>query len=328
MTDIIRFLAAVATVLGLAAASAQAAGLRLIDIPADVGGPEIKGAMWSPCAAPPGEITLGHITLPGVQDCPVVGEKLPLVVISHGAGGDFANFHDLAETLADAGFVVAAIDHPGNSSSDMSRIGDISSLTERPEDIKRLIDFMTGVSVAASKIDPTRIGFFGFSRGGYTGLLLAGGIPDWVTAGRLCQEPPMRVCAQLHDADRQLVQHDPRIKAVVVADPSFRLGTLVFPFTPDSLAAIKVPVQLWASQYAGDGLFPEHVAAVDKMLPAGHEHHLVASAAHFTFMLCPPGLADRRAEMCTDAPGFDRAAFHKKFDAAVLAFFQAHLCKR
>src|SRR5579862_659885 len=156
---------AVALFLCSGAIAAQAAGFRLIDIPADGDRPAIHGATWAPCAEPAGEIKLGSFTLPGVKDCPIVGEKLPLVVISHGAGGNFVNFHDVAETLADAGFVVAAIDHPGNSSSDMSRIGAVSTLTERPEDVKRLVGFMTVGSGAAPKRALKQIGFFAFSRG-------------------------------------------------------------------------------------------------------------------------------------------------------------------
>jgi predicted dienelactone hydrolase len=30
-------------------------------------------------------------------------------------------------------------------------------------------------------------------------------------------------------------------------------------------------------------------------------------------------------DICTDPPGFDRAAFHKDFDARVLAFFRKTL---
>jgi predicted dienelactone hydrolase len=30
-------------------------------------------------------------------------------------------------------------------------------------------------------------------------------------------------------------------------------------------------------------------------------------------------------EICRDAPGFDRAAFHQGFNAQVLAFFQRHI---
>jgi hypothetical protein len=29
--------------------------------------------------------------------------------------------------------------------------------------------------------------------------------------------------------------------------------------------------------------------------------------------------------MCGDAPGFDRTAFHKDFNASILAFFRDHL---
>lgn len=30
-------------------------------------------------------------------------------------------------------------------------------------------------------------------------------------------------------------------------------------------------------------------------------------------------------DLCTDAPGFDRSAFHGRFDADVVKFFQNHL---
>lgn len=138
----------VAVALCLTATLAQAAGFRFIEVPADAAGPALKGAMWYPCPRPPGEITFGAYTLSVAKDCPISGDKLPLVVVSHGAGGSELNFYDIAKTLADAGFVVAAIDHPGNTGSDMSRIDDLSSLTERPEDIKRLIDFMVGSAIS------------------------------------------------------------------------------------------------------------------------------------------------------------------------------------
>lgn len=92
----------VAVALCLTATLAQAAGFRFIDVPADAEGPAIEGAMWYPCAAPAGELQLGPITLrgvkvpitlPGVEDCPISDEKLPLVVISHGMSGDFTGHH-------------------------------------------------------------------------------------------------------------------------------------------------------------------------------------------------------------------------------------------
>jgi predicted dienelactone hydrolase len=44
--------------------------------------------------------------------------KLPLVIVSHGRGGWFGLHHNVEEALADAGFVVAAINHPGDTTNE------------------------------------------------------------------------------------------------------------------------------------------------------------------------------------------------------------------
>ena len=161
-------------VLCLMAASAHAAGFRALHIQASTNAPAISGAIWYPCSQPPGEIDLGKITLPGVKDCPLPGDRLPLIVISHGRTGSFVVHHDIAEVLADAGFIVAAINHPGDTASDPGRSEQLAIFVERPNDIRRLIDFMLGASALAPTIDGDRIALFGFSRGGYTGLVLIG----------------------------------------------------------------------------------------------------------------------------------------------------------
>ena len=48
---------------------------------------------------------------------------------------------------------------------DKSRIGEMSVYVERPLDVKRVIDYMTGASTLAAAIDSSRIGLYGFSRG-------------------------------------------------------------------------------------------------------------------------------------------------------------------
>jgi predicted dienelactone hydrolase len=60
--------------------------------------------------------------------------------------GSFVGHRDLAEALADAGFIVAAINHPSDSSHspEHDHKDPLSALTDRPVDIKRLIDFMLG----------------------------------------------------------------------------------------------------------------------------------------------------------------------------------------
>jgi predicted dienelactone hydrolase len=310
-----------AIMLCLTATLAHGAGLRAIAIQADADGPAINGAVWYPCSQPPGEVDFGKYTLRGVKDCPLPDRKLPLIVVSHGRTGSFAGHHDTDEVLADAGFIVAAISHPGDTGSDLSKTDDLSIYVSRPNDIKRLVDFMLGAPAFASHIDRDRIGLFGFSRGGYTALAVIGANPDWANVTGLCKDIKTHVCEQILAKEFPgPVTHDLRIKAAVIADP-----LSVF-FTDKSFGDVRIPVQLWASEFGGDGVQPHSVDIVDKNLPTKHEYHVVPNSGHFAFQApCPPALVAELPRICADAGGFDRAAFHRQFNADALAFFQAQL---
>ncbi|MBX4377857.1 hypothetical protein K4H02_22640, partial [Mycobacterium tuberculosis] len=84
-------------------------------------GPSLESAVWYPCAGNPTQVDIGFDHSTGVKDCPLMGQKLPLIVISHGVGGWYGNFHTLAEQMADAGFVVAAINHPRDGGRSRTR---------------------------------------------------------------------------------------------------------------------------------------------------------------------------------------------------------------
>lgn len=141
---------------------ADAAGIQLLD-----SGPDLAGAIWYPCVGEPKDVALGKLAPPvdieltGVKDCPVPGTKLPLVIFSHGRGGWFGGHNDTAEALADAGFVVAAINHPGDNGNDSSQRDSLSVLAQRPADMIRLFDFMLSSWKDRAAIDPAKVGFFG-----------------------------------------------------------------------------------------------------------------------------------------------------------------------
>ena len=79
-------------------------------------------------------------------------------------------------------------------------------------------------------------------------------------------------------------------------------------FAADSLRAIKVPVQLWASERDGDGVTPHMVAAVDSDLRVKHEYQVIPNSGHFAFLAPrPPALVKTRPELCADAPGLARS---------------------
>ena len=99
-------------------APAAAAGLKFFTVPADASGPAITVAVGYPSAEKPSPVTFGPFTALAAQESKIDGRGLPLVVLSHGRGGSFVVHHDTAEHLADAGFVVASLDHPGDTTLD------------------------------------------------------------------------------------------------------------------------------------------------------------------------------------------------------------------
>jgi len=85
-------------------------------------------------------------------------KKLPLVVLSHGTGASAASLSWLAETLASNGYIVAAVNHHGNTGAEPSYhpLGFIL-WGERVTDISVLIDKLFADPKFGSHIDPVRI---------------------------------------------------------------------------------------------------------------------------------------------------------------------------
>jgi len=302
------------------ASAARAAGIQLLE-----SNPALAGAIWYPCAAAPQSVPLGSLAVQvvdsfhGVKDCPVTGTKLPLVIVSHGRGGWFGAHDDVEEALADAGFVVAAINHPGDNGNDSSKREDLSTWASRPEDMVRLLDFMLNDWKDRATIDPARVGFFGFSKGGYTGLVLAGAKPDFGRFAHYCKDAT-GACGELHNGETPPdPPHDTRIRAAVIVDAPSEV------FTEDNLAAITIPLQFWRSELGGGGVGPSGTVRLANSLPGLPDIH-VSPAGHFAFLPpCSAQFAAKLPRLCTDPPGFDRAAFHRDFNAKVVGFLRDHL---
>jgi len=308
-------------VLSFAAGLSHAAGFSFIEIPADQDGPALHGAVWSPCSAPARRITLTPLVIEGVKDCAISGSRLPLVLISHGTGGSFLGHHDTAASLADAGFVVASINHPGDNFQDLSQQAHLASFSTRVVDMKRLIDYLLLRWPGHARLDVGRIGLFGFSRGGYTALAAIGALPNWTLRQDLCpQGSSVALCQEIRSGQLPPAPvRDSRIKAAVVVDP-------LSVFDAQGLKNVDVPIQLWASAYGGDGVTPASVAALRGQLPVAPDWHVVANAAHFAFLApCSSSMASAMPAICRDGPDFDRVAFHLSFNAEVLGFFAQHL---
>ena len=171
---------------------------------------------------------------------PADGEA-PLVVLSHGLMGHAMNQGWLAIRLAEAGYVVASVHHPGTSWVNRDP-AERRALWERPNDLSRTISAMLDHPVFGPRIDPKRIAVIGHSLGDYDVAALMG--------ARLDMDRHMAYCAgnateadcrfatdtDMHDkgADRAALQadlSDSRIAAGITLD----LG-LVQAMDPQSLA--------------------------------------------------------------------------------------------
>ena len=318
------FRLAIAALSCLAAAPAIGAPPQQAGFERQVAPDGIELGVWYPASGTVVHQRLGLYAQDVVAGSSPPQGRHPLVVISHGTGGDFAGHLDTAATLARAGFIVAALTHPGDNWRDKSR----SSYVEaRPPALSALISYMLTDWSGRAAIDPDRIGAFGFSAGGFTVLATAGGRPELTRfIGHCAHHPTYFDCAMLASQPPRTPTawqetRDPRIKAIVIAAPA-----LGFTFTPAGLASVRVPVQLWRADDDHVLPAPFYADAVRAALPEQPEFHPVPKAGHFDF-LAPCADPSMAPQICQSAPGFDRSAFHTSFNAEVLRFLKRHLMR-
>jgi predicted dienelactone hydrolase len=314
--------AAVACLLAASPALAGQVGYTTVTVP-DPPGEPLKVGIWYPAKAPASEQDIGLFTQTVAPNATVEGRAHPLIVMSHGTGGTLEGHYDTALALAHAGFVVAAMTHTGDNYRDQSRATDIA---DRPRAVHAVIDYMVTGWTEHGSVDPSRVGVFGFSSGGFTVLAAAGGVPDLTRIAPYCTTHAASFVCQL------AIQHpsvgktpippeawiaDTRIKAAVVAAPA-----IGFTFSRAGLSKVRMPIQLWTAEKDHILPAPDYADAVRAALPRPPEFHVVRGADHFDFLApCSDALAQVAPQICEERGGFDRAAFHRVFNREVVRFF-------
>jgi predicted dienelactone hydrolase len=326
-----------------AAPNASAVGFRELTIAANDGDRALAGAIWYPTAEtnPPlriGEnpVFFGQMVQP---DANIQDGRHPLVVMSHGFGGNWRNQGWLATALAQAGYVVAAINHPGTTSRDVTaEVG--SALWLRPRDISHLITTLTDDPAWSPYLDAANITVIGHSLGGWTALELSGARMDMDRMDAQCkQHPEFAACDGLKQLevgrapeDREKLAtdlKDNRIRAAISLDLGLARG-----FTPESLAAIDIPVLVIAAG-APNPKIPKDLESgyLIEHLPAILTHyHDLPGAAHFSFLPeCKPNAAILLEQdvpgdgiICLDGDAAtDRSDLHQQTITLILDFLHS-----
>lgn len=337
-------LAAAVTLSGLAAVPALAAddlpGYERLDVKAAHRAGMIAGSVWYPAAtgiysAPIGENAVfnGNRALVGAG---IAEGRFPLVLLSHGSGGNMDGLGWLSAQLARHGVMVLALNHPGSTSGDSSprRSGD---LVAREADLSAALDAVLADPAFAEHIDPARIIAAGFSLGGATALNLGGLQADRAAFAAYCAKfgEAAQDCAFLAKggvdpgdltATFSDTRGDPRVSAVVAVDPAFGDSYTAASIAAFGKRALLVNLGGNADRWRATDVGPSgsNLAA---RLP-GARYAVIEPAWHFSFLgLCKPEaaallLAERDDPICDDPAGSDRAEVHRRSVETILAFIK------
>jgi predicted dienelactone hydrolase len=266
------------------------------------------------------------------------------VLLSHGTGGAAAQLSWLAEELATRGFIVAAVNHHGNTAAEPSYQPQGFVLWwERARDLSVALDSLLEDPVFAGRIDQLRIGAGGFSLGGYTVLALAGARVDIHQmeeycashhADPSCDVPPeapftLQDIRRLAESDsnfqQSMARHsasyaDIRVRAFYAIAPGVGPALVV-----STLASIGSPTRIVVGDADRQAVPATNALPIAAAIP-GAEVWVVPGVAHYTF-LARCGLLGRvlARQLCEDPPSVRRESVHRLIAEDAVRFFSRAL---
>jgi predicted dienelactone hydrolase len=248
--------------------------------------------------------------------------QCPVVVLSHGGGGNWnANFAQ-ANHLASHGYAVLCLEHVGSNTERMKQglrfMDNVKAMTRgssevlgRPKDVSFAIDqaeeWNRTHPVLKGRLDLEHVGGMGHSFGAYTTLVVCGARPalDWLV-------PPVPPGKGLGPD-----LSDPRVSAGVALSPQ---GPGEPFFLETSYATVKTPLLgITGSRDKQQGAPPEHRRRCFELLPPGGKVLIwLANADHL-------GFSDSKGSGQRSLPSTSRADAQPLVRAATLLFFDANL---
>jgi predicted dienelactone hydrolase len=254
---------------------------------------------------------------------PLKSGPFPVVVLSHGAGGDRDTHYAQAQHLASHGYAVLCLEHTGSNRERMTKgfrlmknldvmIHDSNEVFARPQDVSfaldRAGDWNRTHAALRGKLDMQHVGVMGHSFGAFTTMVVCGMRPalDWLT-------PRVEPGKGLGP-----VQRDPRIKCGVALSPQ---GVGEPFFSRESFASLQVPLLgiSGTKDRQQSGLPAENRRDAFALWPRGsHRFVWLANAAH-------PDFTDSSGIEHRSTPSPTREDVQPVVRAATLCFFNAHL---
>jgi predicted dienelactone hydrolase len=266
------------------------------------------------------------------KDAPVLsdGLKHPLVMFSHGAGGNGSLYAWFGEYLASRGYLVAMLYHYRANTYDSSALYVRNRIWQRPHDLSLDISHLLRDKVWGPHIDPGRIGVAGHSQGGFTSLWIGGAKvnPDlflqFQRGWKNNETVPPYIRKQMSvDSEPARDLRDDRVRAAFAMAPGDIKG---FGMDEAGLRQMAIPTYLIVG--AGDTTTPsdENAAFAAKHIPHAQLDVMPGPVGHEIFgNECDQVGRDNFPDACNDAPGVDRGKLHEQIGNAALQFFDSNL---
>lgn len=263
---------------------------------------------------------------PNYQDFPA---PRPLVLLSHGTGGNRMSLAWIAEALVACGAIVVAPEHYGNSSS--TAIPEyFVRYWERPLDLSFVLNHLLAEELK-EKIDASRISAIGFSFGGHTVLSLAGAeisIDAMKAAAQLKENQAEFILPEIGDL-RPLVANlvpptielrDERFKAIVALSPAMGLRFV----NADQVKRIIAPTLIIGADNDHIAPLKTNAHRYRDLIQHALYKELSPNIGHYIFL--PESRRSKDSIYFNDAPGVDRHQIHQQVIQNIINFLnQQHL---
>jgi predicted dienelactone hydrolase len=266
------------------------------------------------------------------QDAPIVSDHLkhPLIMFSHGAGGNASVYAWFGEYLASHGYIVAMAYHYQANTFDSSALYVRNRLWQRPRDISLDITLILKDKAWGPHIDPDKIGVAGHSQGGFTSIWLGGAEVNpqkflvYQKGWKNNQMVPLYLRKQM-SLDARPAEHvrDERIKAAFAMAPGDIQG-----FGMDAAGLRSMAIPLYVIVGAADTTAPleENAKFATDNVDHSHLDVMPGQVGHEIFdNECDQLGRDNYPESCVDAPTINRTLLHEHIGRAALQFFDETL---
>lgn len=278
-------------------------------------------------------------TMKTIPNASIPNGKFPLLLFSHGTGGNRFSLTWFVEEMVKKGYIAVSVDHYGNS-TDIKLPREFVKWWERAIDMQYVLGQVFTDPEIGPVIDTARIGGVGFSLGGYTNIALAGGYVDRTYRGneesdKRQRELPPEFPKTDEDIDfendslivasfsryAEKVKDD-RIKAFFVMAPAIGFGF----HSTEQTREITAPVFIVAGESDTNTPIEYNAVKYHQLIKTSEMQIFEGPVTHYVFLNEATDFGKTVVpQLCVDHPDVDRKEIHDKTLKLAIDFFGKHL---